>query len=244
MGTPTDDKARRGEESAEGQPGEGRAGAVDVSETEEPLTVEYLVAHVRYVELLSAIRNIKASFNDATAEIDRFVVEAAGLSKDVREASGPLLAETVQNWAQCLEPVRTPALQAAARGLIDRVEDALRSGYPDHVLKIEGPLMERGRAEWGRICIAKRCWLIPDEHYPEEPPEYGANDLRHMLVKIDERAATLSTDELVEMASRVRLGGPGFAAAVACACGAFDYESDDQETAQRAIAKALGREWM
>jgi len=193
---------------------------------------------------MSAIRNIKASFNDATAEIDRFVVESAGLSKDVREASGPLLAETVQNRAQCLESVRTPAFQAAARALIDLVEDALLSGYPDHVLKIEGPLMARTRAQWGRICIAQRCWLVPDDHNPEERPEYGANDLRHMLARIDERAATLSTDELIEMASRVRLGGPGFAAAVACACGAFDYRLDDQETAQRAIAKALGREWV
>jgi hypothetical protein len=172
------------------------------------------------------------------------VVDSPRLSKDVREASGPLLAGTVEGWAQNLESVRTPAFQTAAQALIDLVEDALLSGYPDHVLKIEGPLMDRGRAEWGRTCIAQRCWLIPDDHNPDEPPEYGANDLRHMLAKIDERAATLSTDELVEMASRVRLGGPGFAAAVACACGAFDYRPDDQETAQRAIAKALGREWV
>jgi hypothetical protein len=191
-------------------------------------------------EMFAAFDRFRASLDDALAAVDGFVSESERVSGELRKEQCEPTADALDGWADEWREVTKPAFHKAATGIVDLVYSALRTGYPRHVLKVETPLLERGLAEWGRLCASQRYVLRTDSPEQREASQPFAAELIKELERIKDQAEGLTVEQVIEAANNRRTTtGEGFAAELACMCGAFKYGPKDQEKAQDAIRKAM-----
>jgi hypothetical protein len=197
-------------------------------------------------DMFAAVEDFRNSFDAAQKAVDGFVAESKRVSAELRREQCEARAETFARWADDWAGVTSPAFEKAAKGIVDLVHSALIHGYPDLVLKAEGPILDRGLGQWGTLCDAQRALLRTDAQVLS-PDQRGARrsfaiSLIDGLKRIHESAAGLTLEQVIEAANNRRTTtGAGFAAELACMCGAFGYGPENQEKVQDAIRKAMRR---
>jgi hypothetical protein len=194
-------------------------------------------------KMFAAFEQFRTSFDKALADVDGFVSESERVSGELRKEQCEAKADALDGWADEWAEVTSKEFREASTGIVDLVRDALVTGYPDHVLTLAKRLRLRGRAEWGRLCESQRYVLrtVSPPKKVRKTLKAFAKTLIGDLKQIDDRAASLRVEQVVEAANGRTETGSGFAAELACICGAFDYRSDDQQKAQKAIDQAMKR---
>jgi len=195
-------------------------------------------------EIFSAFERFRSSFKDALEAVDGFVSESKRVSDELRKEDCESKADSLSGWADEWAEVTSQEFRDAATGLVDLVRNALVTGYPVHVLTVAKRLRLRGKAEWGRLCDSLRYALRTDSQALSAEQSEGlqlfAVTLIDSLKEIDGRAEHLTPEQVVKAANNKRTTkGSGFAAELACMCGAWEYKPDDQVKAQQAITQAM-----
>jgi hypothetical protein len=190
-------------------------------------------------DMFEAFTQLRLSLNTAFAAADGFVAESRRVSDELRKEGCDVKANSLAGWADEWEPVTTPLFRKAATGIVELVSSAFINAYPVHVLEVERPLLGRDRAEWGRLCTSQRYLFELEDQERSEGREPFAIELIDELTTIDDHAEVLTVEQIIEAATGSTTTGSGFAAKLACLCGAWEYGAGDQEKAQRAIDKAM-----
>ena len=169
--------------------------------------------------------------------IDEYISNAHKRAEQARRGGLDELADFHEGRAARYVKLTTAEFRHAAWRLIRTVSFAAGTGDTDDVLWLAKHVDKRKRREWLRTCQRSQH-LLPDLGSPTLAKEHRRDtisELPHLLAWVDERAESLTSEQVASALNGKATTVEGLAARLACDCGAFDYGPDDYQRAVKAF---------